>query len=278
MSEPARIGTCRSAIALARLHRPAEADGVRLSEARALDPDQVGVLEVLLEVGGAAAPERGPQTGDRGGVSYPGLVLDLDRAHGREGLLDEVVLLVVERRPAEVGEPHRAIHAPALVVRVLPAGLAGGDQALGDHVHRRLELELLPLRPARAAVLDLLEAAGLHDELAGGAALRAQRPLVDRRARVALDVDQLAVAGVDDLAAADRAVGADGLRGLQPGDPRAGLLGLLRDGDGAEAPIGGAPDDRQVSDAAEAARAPPVVVAIPCHASLVSGLPRPARV
>ena len=39
--------------------------------------------EVLLEVRGAAATERGPQTGDRGGVSNAGLVLDLDRAHAR---------------------------------------------------------------------------------------------------------------------------------------------------------------------------------------------------
>src|SRR6187200_2685502 len=127
MSEPARIGMCMSGAALARLHRPAEADGVRLSEARALDPDQVGVLEILLEVGGAAAPERGPQTGDGGGVSYAGLVLDLDGAHRRERLLDQVVLLVVERRAAEVGEAHRAVHAPALVVGLLPPVLAGGD-------------------------------------------------------------------------------------------------------------------------------------------------------
>src|SRR6185436_12815811 len=112
---------------------------------RALDEDAVGVLKGLLVVGGAAAPERGPQTGDRARVSYAGLVLDLHRAHRGEGLLDEVVLLVVERRAAEVGEPERAVDPPTLVVRVLPPALAGGDQALGDHVHRRLELELLPL-------------------------------------------------------------------------------------------------------------------------------------
>src|SRR4051812_40247278 len=98
--------------------------------------------------GGAAAPERGPQTGDRGGVSYAGLVLDLDRAHGRVGLLEEVVLLVVERGAAEVGEAERPVHAVALVVGVLPAVLAGCDDPVGDHVHRRLEVELLPLRAA----------------------------------------------------------------------------------------------------------------------------------
>src|SRR3712207_7128722 len=126
-----------------------------LHQRRALDPDAVGVLEVLLVVGGAAAPERGPQTGDRGGVSYARLVLDLDRSERGEELLDEVVLLVVERRAAEVGEPQRAVDLPAALVAVLPAVLAGADDAVGDHVHRRLEVELLPLRPVGAAVLDL---------------------------------------------------------------------------------------------------------------------------
>src|SRR5829696_1092837 len=192
---------------------------MRLGHTRALDPDHVGVLDVLLGVGGAAAPERGPQTGDRGGVSYAGLVFDLDRAHRREELLDQVVLLVVERGAAQVREAHRAVDAPAVLVLDLPVVLAGADDALGDHVHRRLELDLLPLRPARPAVLDLGEATGLLDQLARGRALRAQRALVDRRARVALDVDELAVAGVHDLTAADGAVGADRLGRLQPGDP-----------------------------------------------------------
>src|SRR5690606_16649268 len=124
--------------------------------------------------------------------SYAGLVLDLHRAHRRERLLDEVVLLVVERGPAEVREAEGAVDAAAVVVVRLPAALAGGDHALGDHVHRGLELELLPRRRARPAVEDLREPPGLLDELARGRALGAQRPLVDGRARVALDVDELA--------------------------------------------------------------------------------------
>ena len=43
----------------------------------------------------------------------------------REGLLDEVVLLVVERGAAEVREAERAVDAPAVAVGVLPAVLAG---------------------------------------------------------------------------------------------------------------------------------------------------------
>src|SRR4051812_15525839 len=192
--------------------------------------------------GGAAAPERGPQTGDRGGVSYAGLVLDLDRAHGRVGLLEEVVLLVVERGPAEVGEAERAVDAVTLVVGVLPAVLAGLDDPLGDHVHRRLEVQVLPLRAARAAIAHLGQPPGLLDELSRRAALGAQRALVDRGARVALDVHELAAARVDDLAAADGAVRADALGDLQALDPGARLPGPLRDRVRAHAPVGGPPD------------------------------------
>src|SRR5690606_17074244 len=123
---------------------------------------------------GAAAAERGPQTGDRGGVSYAGLVLDLDRAQGREQLLDEVVLLVVQGGPAEAAEPERAVQAPALVVEVLPAGVTGRQHAVGDHVHRRVEVEVLPLGPAGAAVADLLLPQRPGDQLLGRRAAGAQ--------------------------------------------------------------------------------------------------------
>ena len=200
---------------------------------------QSAFWQVLLEVGGAAAPERGAQTGHRGAVSYPRLVLDLDRAQGREELLDQVVLLVVERRAAEVGEAERAVDPPALVVGVLPAVLARRrSRARRSCPSPSRASSSSHSVAARAAVLDLREAVGLLDELARGRALRAERALVDRRARVALDVDELAAARVDDLAAADRAVGADRLGGLQPGDPRAGLLGLARRRARAHAPVG----------------------------------------
>src|SRR5689334_11903936 len=97
MSVPARIGTCRSATAQVRVHR---------GHVGALDDDAVRVDEVLLVVGGAAAAERGSQTGNGGAVSNTGLVLDLHRAHGGVELLHEVVLLVVEGCPAEARYPH----------------------------------------------------------------------------------------------------------------------------------------------------------------------------
>src|SRR5207248_6892873 len=91
------------------LHHPLEADRMALGHVRALDDDAVGVLEVLLEGGGAASTERGPQTGDGRGVSYAGLILDLDGAERGVQLLEEVVLLVVEGGAPEVSEAERAL-------------------------------------------------------------------------------------------------------------------------------------------------------------------------
>src|SRR5206468_3211966 len=134
-------------------------------------------------------------------------------------LLDEIVLFVVERRPSEVGEAERAVDLPTVAVGVLPARLAGGDDPVGDHVHGLLEIELLPLGTVGPAVEDLGEPSGLLDELARGGALRAQRALIDRRARVALDVDELTAARVHELATADGAEGTHRFSDLQSGDP-----------------------------------------------------------
>src|SRR3712207_6428662 len=105
-----------------------------------------------LGVRGTATTERGTQTGHRGGVLYARLVLDLDRAQGAVELLHEVVLLVVEGRPSEARYPHGPVDALA-VVDVLPALAAGFQHAVGDHLHRRVEVEVLPLGPVRPAVL-----------------------------------------------------------------------------------------------------------------------------
>ena len=114
-----------------RLHHPLEADRVALGHVRAHDQDAVGVLQVLLEGRGAAPAERGPQTGDGGGVSYAGLVLDLDDAQRREQLLDEVVLLVVERRPAEAARGPACGASPRAVLVAVLATSRPGSRARG---------------------------------------------------------------------------------------------------------------------------------------------------
>src|SRR5439155_3407711 len=171
----------------------------------------------------------GPQTGDRGAVSYAGLVLDLNDAETHGQLLDQVVLLVVEGRAAEHRDPHRPGEPVALLVRVLPGRAPGFDHPVGDHVHRLVEPELLPLRAIGAPVPNLRQPQGAGDETLRGGALGAEPAARDRAVGVALDLVDLAVADVDELPAADRAVRADGLDDvLRAFGPRAELLGLGR--------------------------------------------------
>src|SRR5690606_18914015 len=124
-----------------RLHHPLEPNRVALGHVGALDDDAVRVGEVLLERRSAAAAERSPQTGDGGGVSNAGLVLDLYRTKGGVQLLHEVVLLVVEGRSSEMRDAHGAAYDVAFVVGVLPGPAPGVDHPLRDHVEGRVEVE-----------------------------------------------------------------------------------------------------------------------------------------
>src|SRR5205809_307164 len=107
ISAPARIGMCRSATALVRVNRGSTwmtfAPRALASithwkptgwHSAMFEPSirmQSALARACWKVVAAAA-EAGPQTGDGGGVSYPRLVLDLDRAQRGEQLLDQVVL------------------------------------------------------------------------------------------------------------------------------------------------------------------------------------------
>src|SRR6185437_13683077 len=70
---------------------------------------------------------------------------------------------------------------------------------------------LLPGEPVRPPVLDLVLAQRAVHVVLGRRALGAQPPARDRAVRVALDLDDLLVLDVDLLAAADGAIGADGV-------------------------------------------------------------------
>src|SRR6202020_73044 len=98
------------------------------------DDDAVGVGHVLQGLGGAAAPEQSSQTGNGGGVSNTGLVLDLHCPGRGEELLDQVFLFVVEGRPAEGGDAHCAPQQTPPVIALLPAAAARFDEPVGDHV------------------------------------------------------------------------------------------------------------------------------------------------
>src|SRR5205807_9545067 len=149
------------------LHHPLEADGVGLGHIRALDDDAVRVLQVLLEVRRAAATEAGSQTGNRAAVSYARLVLDLQRAERGEQLLDEVVLLVVQRRPAQAGNAHRPARAHPVGLP-LPGLGAGLDDAIGNLVHRLVERDALPIGGVRPPVKGVLLARLPRGQLQAG--------------------------------------------------------------------------------------------------------------
>src|SRR5262249_11079572 len=161
------------------------------------------------------------KTGARGGVSYPRLVLDRhDTQPAAEELLDEVVLLVVDRGPAEGAEARDVVEEPAVGVAGLEVGVAGGLHPLGDPLHRPVERLRLPLVRVRGPVEDLRDAVRVDGELEGVRPLRAERALIDRAAGVALNVDELTTLRVDELAAPDGAVRADALgdrRAAEPG-------------------------------------------------------------
>src|SRR4051794_17719084 len=132
-----------------------------LGHVRPHDHDAVAVGEVLLERGGATAPVRGPETRDRGAVSYARLVLDLHGAHRREELLDQVVLLVVERGASQVREAERPVQLRAALVLLLPAVAAGLDDPGGGHVPLRLERPRPPPRaPPAGGLFPLLAERG----------------------------------------------------------------------------------------------------------------------
>ena len=193
------------------LHDPLEADRMALGHVRPHDHDAVGVLEVLLEVGRAAAPERGPQTGDRRAVSYARLVLDLDRAQRREELLDEVVLLVVERRAAEAARCPACGAAAARRRRGPPTSGRASRSRGRRSCPSPGRAELLPLRPYGRRYFTLYSRSGLvtkplRRRRPSGTAGRGRSGRRDRPRSA-----RPAVLDVDALPAADRAVRADRL-------------------------------------------------------------------
>ena len=79
-----------------------------LRHRRSHDQDCVGVTQVLLRSGSAASSKARPQTGDRGAVSYTGLVGDANHTQaGGKQLLDEVIFFDIESGAAEVSDSSR---------------------------------------------------------------------------------------------------------------------------------------------------------------------------
>src|SRR5207302_8933632 len=115
-------------------------------------------------------------------------------------------------------------------VEPLPRGVPGGDDPVGDHLHRLIERQFLPSGAVGAAVLDLELAQAAVDELFAGRSLGAEAAAGDGAGRIALDLGDLLVLDVDELTAAHGAVGADradhAAGGLGPGRQRLGVRRL----------------------------------------------------
>ena len=96
--------------------------------------------------GCSAASVGGAQTGHGGAMSYTGLIADADHAEaGGEEFFDQVVFFVVESRAAEVGDGDGSASDSGRLCDSTKVSLAAFPEAVGDHVHRLLEIEVFPL-------------------------------------------------------------------------------------------------------------------------------------
>ena len=117
--------------ALLGSRQPIHCDGMVLRRVSAHDQDDIGVQHVDPMVGHRSPTERGRQTGDRGAVSEPGLVLDVHQAEGPHEFHEEIGLLVVQRRAAEAGDGLGAVY-DSPVHRCLESFIARLFDSRGD--------------------------------------------------------------------------------------------------------------------------------------------------
>ena len=112
----------------------------------------------------------------------------------RHQLLDQVVLLVVERRAAEVADRHRAVRGTPVVGLRLPR-VAARVSTIRSAIMSIASSsdELLPCVPYGRRYFTLYSRSGLVRVALRGLALRAEPAARDRARRVALDVGDLAV-------------------------------------------------------------------------------------
>src|SRR5258708_12611839 len=77
-------------------------------------------------------------------MSYTGLIADADHAQARgKQLLDEVVFFVVEGRAAKMGY-RRRLHQRLPVFRFDESPLAAFPNAVRDHFHRLIQVQVFP--------------------------------------------------------------------------------------------------------------------------------------
>ena len=200
------------AVLLAGLHDVLEAHRMALREVRALDPDELRVLEVAPRVRHGTAAEGSAHRRRRVGMADARLVIDVDDAKCAGHLDILVAFLVVDLRAADKCEPVRAADLIRLAVdlfRLLPALLAGVLHGLRRAVDCLIPADLLPVIAARCAVEWFRRALLRVRDHRIAEPLAAECAAVDRAVRRPLEVDELAVLHVADDAAAAGAEVAD---------------------------------------------------------------------
>src|SRR6201996_3615190 len=101
-------------------------------------------------------------------MSYSGLVFDRHYTQpAAKQLLAEVVLLVVNRCPAQRADAAHRVEQTALLVASGEIGIAGRLDALGDLLQRPLHRPRLPVIGVGSAVEDMVDAMRIDRELVG---------------------------------------------------------------------------------------------------------------
>src|SRR6201993_1709324 len=172
----ARIDVNDLGTALSRFDHPLETDRVILCHVRAHNQDGIRIYEIARRSCRSASAEGGAQTGHRRAVSYTGLVADADHAQARrEELFDQIVFFVIESRATKVGHGsrmHYDLSVPLLLERTLPRI----PDAIGDHVHRRLQFQLLPAGGVLPAILDACLSVSMRQQFEAIGSLWAKPP------------------------------------------------------------------------------------------------------
>src|SRR5690625_1686038 len=118
---------------------PLVSNGMAFGHIGSLDDDAICVCHVLQGLGGPAATKGSSQTGNRGGVSNTGLVLDLYRPGGGEELLHEIVFFVIERGTAQGGNTHGPSDGTILFIGIFPPARTRFEESVGDHFESIVE-------------------------------------------------------------------------------------------------------------------------------------------
>src|SRR3984957_12788322 len=144
-------------------------------------------------------------------MSYTSLVADAHHAQARgEHFFDQVIFFVVERGAAQMRDGfvlHQALAVLLFDETLVPAF----PEAVRNHIHRGFKLDFLPMDGSRLPVFHFDEALGVGGQFETVRTLGAQPAAGERRSGIAFDRDQFIAAMEDELAAADRAIGTNGV-------------------------------------------------------------------